>query len=137
MDDREAIHTRRVDGNHRPRLQVRRTLPVGRGFVSGKRPLSLPDRSRSSRRLLSVPRRPDRHRRPSPTREVKMMKWIFTMIAAAILLGATMGAQAQTGPAYVQMKREAFQKEIGSKKTDLYTLQARSEERRVGEECTQ
>jgi len=53
-----------------------------------------------------------------------MMKWIFTMIAAAILLGATMGAQAQTGPAYVQMKREAFQKEIGSKKTDLYTLQA-------------
>ena len=52
-----------------------------------------------------------------------MMKRMFTMIVAAIPLAATMGAQAQTGPAYVQVKREAFQKEIGGKKTDLYTLQ--------------
>ena len=52
-----------------------------------------------------------------------MMQRMFTMIVAAILLGTTMGAQAQTGTAYVQLKREAFQKEIGGKKTDLYTLQ--------------
>src|SRR5262249_36553848 len=58
--------------------------------------------------------------------EVKMMKRIFTMIVAVILLGGmTMGAQAQT-PEYVQTKREAFQKEIGGKKTDLYTLQTSS-----------
>jgi aldose 1-epimerase len=49
---------------------------------------------------------------------------MLTMIAATVLLGMTMGAQAQTEPAYVQIKREAFQKEIGAKKTDLYTLQA-------------
>jgi len=51
-----------------------------------------------------------------------MMKRIFTMIVAGILLGVTMGAQAQTKPVYVETKREAFQKEIGGKKTDLYTL---------------
>jgi aldose 1-epimerase len=49
---------------------------------------------------------------------------MLTLIAATILLGMTMGAQAQNEPAYVQIKREAFQKEIGGKKTDLYTLQA-------------
>jgi aldose 1-epimerase len=52
-----------------------------------------------------------------------MMKRIFTMIVAGILLGTTMGAQAQTRPAYVEMKRDAFRKEIGGKKTDLYTLE--------------
>jgi len=51
------------------------------------------------------------------------MKRMFTMTMAGILLGTTMGAHAQTGPAYVEVKREAFQKEIGGKKTDLYTLQ--------------
>ena len=55
-----------------------------------------------------------------------MMKRMFTMIVTAILLGTTMGAQAQTAPADVQIKREAFQKEIGGKKTDLYTLQTRT-----------
>src|SRR5262245_4185729 len=98
-------------------------MPVGRGFVPGNRTLSLPDRSRSGRCLLPVPRHPGRHRRPSLAQEVKMMQRMFTMIVAAILLGTTMGAQAQTGTAYVQLKREAFQKEIGGKKTDLYTLQ--------------
>ena len=53
-----------------------------------------------------------------------MTKRMLTLIAATILLGMTMGAQAQNEPAYVQIKREAFQKEIGGKKTDLYTLQA-------------
>ena len=53
-----------------------------------------------------------------------MTKRMLTMIVATILLGMTMGAQAQTEPTYVQIKREAFQKEIGGKKTDLYTLQA-------------
>ena len=53
-----------------------------------------------------------------------MTKRMLTMIVATILLGMTMGAQAQNEPAYVQIKREAFQKEIGGKKTDLYTLQA-------------
>ena len=52
-----------------------------------------------------------------------MMKRIFTMIVAGILLGTTMGAQAQTRPAYVEMKRDAFRKEIGGKKADLYTLE--------------
>jgi len=53
-----------------------------------------------------------------------MTKRMLTMIVATILFGMTMGAQAQTEPAYVPIKREAFQKEIGGKKTDLYTLQA-------------
>src|SRR5262245_19018778 len=52
-----------------------------------------------------------------------MMTRILTLIAAGILFGVAMEAQAQTEPAYVQIKREAFQKEIGGKKTDLYTLQ--------------
>ena len=52
-----------------------------------------------------------------------MTRRMFTMVVAGILLGPTMGAWAQTGPGYVELKREAFQKEIGGKKTDLYTLQ--------------
>jgi len=52
-----------------------------------------------------------------------MMTRTLTLIAAGILFGVAMEAQAQTEPAYVQIKREAFQKEIGGKKTDLYTLQ--------------
>ena len=52
-----------------------------------------------------------------------MMTRILTLMAAGILFGVAMEARAQTEPAYVQIKREAFQKEIGGKKTDLYTLQ--------------
>jgi aldose 1-epimerase len=44
------------------------------------------------------------------------------MIVVGFILGVTMEAGAQTRPAYVETKRDAFQKEIGGKKTDLYTL---------------
>ena len=50
-----------------------------------------------------------------------MMKNICSVIMLVVILGVTMGAQAQTKP-YVETKREAFQKEIDGKKVDLYTL---------------
>jgi len=53
-----------------------------------------------------------------------MMKRVFVTIVAVIIQGVTMGAQAQTKPAYVETRREAFQKEVDGKKVDLYTLKA-------------
>ena len=50
------------------------------------------------------------------------MNHLFAMIVVGFILGVTMEAGAQTRPAYVETKRDAFQKEIGGKKTDLYTL---------------
>jgi aldose 1-epimerase len=52
------------------------------------------------------------------------MKRVFVTIVAVIIQGVTMGAQAQTKPAYVETRREAFQKDIDGKKVDLYTLKA-------------
>jgi len=50
------------------------------------------------------------------------MNHLFTMIVVGFILGVTMEAGAEARPAYVETKRDAFQKEIGGKKTDLYTL---------------
>src|SRR5215470_16606051 len=50
------------------------------------------------------------------------MNHLFAMIVVGFILGVTMEAGAQTRPAYVALKRDAFQKEVGGKKTDLYTL---------------
>src|SRR5262250_1923567 len=50
------------------------------------------------------------------------MNHLFAMIVVGFILGVTMEAGAQTRPAYVETKRDAFQKEISGKKTDLYTL---------------
>jgi len=52
------------------------------------------------------------------------MKSIVMTIAAVMIQGATMQAHAQTTPGSVELRREAFQKEIGGKKVDLYTLRA-------------
>jgi aldose 1-epimerase len=52
------------------------------------------------------------------------MKRVFVTIVAVIIQGVTMGAQAQTKPAYVETRREAFRKDIDGKKVDLYTLKA-------------
>src|SRR5262245_60482123 len=50
------------------------------------------------------------------------MNHLFAMIVVGFILGVTMEAGAEARPAYVETKRDAFQKEIGGKKTDLYTL---------------
>ena len=50
------------------------------------------------------------------------MNHLFAMIVVGFILGVTMEAGAQTRPAYVETKRDAFQKELGGKNTDLYTL---------------
>jgi len=52
------------------------------------------------------------------------MKSVFVAIVAVAIQGLIVGAQAQTRPAYVETRREAFQKEIDGKKVDLYTLKA-------------
>src|SRR5262245_4169525 len=52
------------------------------------------------------------------------MKTLFAVIAAIAGLGVTMEARAQTTPGYVEIRREAFAKEISGKKVDLYTLRA-------------
>ena len=50
------------------------------------------------------------------------MKSVFVVIVAVIIQGLTVGAQAQNRPAYVETRREAFQKEIDGRKVDLFTL---------------
>src|SRR5262249_11330234 len=50
------------------------------------------------------------------------MNHLFTMIVVGFILGVTMEAGAEARPAYVETKRDAFQKEIGGKKADLYKL---------------
>jgi aldose 1-epimerase len=52
------------------------------------------------------------------------MKSVFVVIVAVTIQGLMVGAQAQTKPAYVETRREAFQKEVDGKKVDLYTLKA-------------
>ncbi len=52
------------------------------------------------------------------------MKSVFVAIVAVAIQGLIVGAQAQTRPAYVETRREAFQKEIDGKKVDLYILKA-------------
>jgi len=52
------------------------------------------------------------------------MKSVFVVIVAVIIQGLTVGAQAQNRPAYVETRREAFQKEIDGRKVDLFTLKA-------------
>ena len=52
-----------------------------------------------------------------------MMKRMAMIVAAVMIQGATM-APAQPTPGHVEIRREAFQKEIGGKKVDLYTLRA-------------
>jgi aldose 1-epimerase len=54
------------------------------------------------------------------------MKSVVVVIVAVTIQGLIVGAQAQTKPAYVETRREAFQKEIDGKKVDLYTLKAGS-----------
>ena len=54
------------------------------------------------------------------------MKSVFVVIVAVIIQGATMQAHAQATAGYVEARREAFHKEIGGKKVDLYTLRAGS-----------
>jgi aldose 1-epimerase len=52
------------------------------------------------------------------------MKSVFVAIVAVAIQGLIVGAQAQTRPAHVETRREAFQKEIDGKKVDLYILKA-------------
>ena len=52
------------------------------------------------------------------------MKSVFVAIVAVAIQGLIVGAQAQTRPAYVETRREAFQKEVDGKKVDLYILKA-------------
>jgi len=52
------------------------------------------------------------------------MKSVFVVIVAVTIQGLMVEAQAQTKPAYVETRREAFQKEVDGKKVDLYTLKA-------------
>ena len=52
------------------------------------------------------------------------MKSVFVAIVAVAIQGLIVGAQAQTRPAYVETRREAFQKEIDGRKVDLFTLKA-------------
>ncbi len=52
------------------------------------------------------------------------MKSVFVAIVAVAIQGLIVGAQAQTRPAYVETRREAFQKEIDGKKVDRYILKA-------------
>ena len=45
-------------------------------------------------------------------------------VVTAAVLSSSLLAPAQTKPAYVEIRREAFQKEIDGKKVDLYTLRS-------------
>src|SRR5262245_5438146 len=48
------------------------------------------------------------------------------VVVTAAVLSSSLLAQAQTKPAYVEIRREAFKKEIAGKPVDLYTLTTRT-----------
>ncbi len=52
---------------------------------------------------------------------VAVALWSLVVVAVAVQ-ASSLVAQAQTKPAYVDIRREAFQKEIDGKPTDLYSL---------------
>ena len=54
---------------------------------------------------------------------VAVALWSLVVVAVAVQ-ASSLVAQAQTKPAYVDIRREAFQKEIDGKPTDLYTLKS-------------
>src|SRR5262249_52464857 len=115
-----------------------RCLSVRRVAVTRSRAAALPDRSPQGRVLLSAPGRAaprvggggERVRVTiSHSREevTKMNGWIAIGLSSLVVVvvalqASSLRTQAQTKPAYVEIRREAFVKEIDGKPTDLYTL---------------